>query len=322
LLGVGLFSARTPDLAWADPDLGQMASQAGQFVPSLLGAGLLVLGIGLIRRVNLAWGATLVFLVLGAAFILAEGERVWIAFVLCLTALLLAPFRYCFYRHARLLSGPLDPATAGSLLALLVCILALAGFRHRVHEVPNNAWWKIVLSNHMPWSLRASVALTVAMALVAVWLLVRPGRVRWAPWNAEARVRLFGFGVPLPTRADGVVWGEAERAAIPFRRVGRVLLALGDPAGAETDRVSAIWRLRDLARQEGLDPAVWRAGPELLRVYGNIGLVALPLGPDGLPLSESANEDRPRTEYLVCAAERDLTSLLPLLPSLTATARY
>ena len=55
------------------------------------------------------------------------------------------------------------------------------------------------------------------------------------------------FG-PLPaTGADGVVWGEAARAGIAFRRCGRVLLGLGDPAGAETDQVSAIWRLRDLA---------------------------------------------------------------------------
>ncbi|MGH7152523.1 MAG: phosphatidylglycerol lysyltransferase domain-containing protein [Acetobacteraceae bacterium] len=322
LLGVGLFSLRSPDLTWADPDLSEMASHAGQFIPSLLGAALLVLGLGLIHRVSLAWGATLVVLIFAAAFVLAEGERAWIAAVLVFTALLLTPFRRCFYRRARLLSGPLDPPTAVSLLALLVCILALAGFRHRVHGVPNNAWWEIVLSSHMPWGLRASVALTVAMALAAVWLLVRPGRVRWAPWNAEARVRLFGFGAPVPVRADGVIWGEAERAAIPFRRVGRILLALGDPSGAETDRVSAIWRLRDLARQEGLDPAVWRAGSDLLKVYGNIGLIALPLGPDGLPLSDLADDGRPGTEYLVCAAERDLTSLLPLLPSLTATVQY
>ena len=84
-----------------------------------------------------------------------------------------------------------------------------------------------------------------------------------------------------------MVLGEAERAGIPFRRCGRVLLGLGDPVGAEGDRVSAIWRLRDLAQQEGLDPAFWRAGPGLLKVYGDLGLTALPLGPDGLPLPES-----------------------------------
>jgi len=316
LLGIGLLSARPPDLSWADPDLAEVASRAGQFIPSLIGAGLMVLGIGLIHRVALAWWLTVLLLLGGAVFIVAEGERGWVAGVLVLSAVLLAPFRSRFYRHARLLSGPLEPPTAVSLLALTVCVLALAGFRRRVHGVPNNAWWEVVLSNAFPWGLRASVALTVALALVAVWFLVRPGRVAWRPWDAEAKVRLARLGAAPRAGTEGVVWGEAEQAAIPFCRVGRVLLALGDPAGAEADRVSAIWRLHDLARQEGMDPAVWRAGAGLLKVYGDLGLAALPLGPDGLPLPEAPDVTPPASEYLVCVAERDLKTLLPLLPRL------
>lgn len=81
-------------------------------------------------------------------------------------------------------------------------------------------------------------------------------------------------------------------------------------------KISAIWRLRDLAQQEGLDPAFWRAGPALLKVYSDIGLTALPLGRDGLPLPEDPNETPVSDHYLVCMAERDLTTLLPLLPEL------
>jgi hypothetical protein len=97
-----------------------------------------------------------------------------------------------------------------------------------------------------------------------------------------------------------------------------VLLGLGDPAGEMEDRVSAIWRLRDLAEQEGLDPAIWCAGPSLLKVYGDLGLTALPLGEDGLPLPEAPDRTPPSCQYLVCVAERDLTTLLPLLPALAA----
>ena len=97
------------------------------------------------------------------------------------------------------------------------------------------------------------------------------------------------------------------------------LLGLGDPAGSVQDRVSAIWNLRDLAQQEGLDPAVWRAGPALLKVYADLGLTALPLGPDGLPLPERADDAPVVAQYLCCRAERDLSLLLPLLPSLAET---
>ena len=113
--------------------------------------------------------------------------------------------------------------------------------------------------------------------------------------------------------ADGLVLGEAGRAAIAFRRVGRILLGLGDPVGRPADKVSAVWRFRDLAEQEGRDPAIWGAGPGLLAVYADLGLAAVPLGSDGMPAPETGKD---ATRYLACVAERDLSLLLPLLPAL------
>jgi uncharacterized membrane protein YbhN (UPF0104 family) len=316
LLCVGILAPQ-PDFFWIDPDFAEMASQAGQFIPSLIGAGLIVVALALAQRVNLAWLATIFLLVVGAAFTAAQTERMWISGVLVVVVMLVAPLRRCFYRHASLLSGPLDASSAISLFALVICMLALVGTRPRVHLLSNNAWWAVVMSRDVPHTLRLTVALAVVLALIATWRLLRPGKVRWLPWDAGARQRLALLGGTIPpAKADGMVLGEAERAGIPFRRCGRVLLGLGDPTGADADRVSAIWRLRDLARQEGLDPAFWRAGPGLLKVYGDLGLTALPLGPDGLPQSESRDRAPEARQYLVCVAERDLKTLLPLLPLL------
>lgn len=316
LLGLGLLAGSRAAPATPPGEIADIARQAGQFVPSLIGAGLVVMAVGLIRRVNLAWSGALMLLVGGAGFILGENERAWPVGVLALAALALAPFRGCFYRHARLLSGPLDRASALSLLALAVCGIALAGFRRRVYGMADNAFWEVVLSPAMSWTLRASLALVVALAVVAVWLLLRPGRIRWRPWGVEARLRLLMLGARPPDRADGLLFGEAERAAVPFRRLGGLLVALGDPIGSETDRVSAIWRFRDLARQEGRDPAIWRAGPHLLKVYNDLGLTALPLGTDGLPVAEGSAAARISREYLVCVGERDYPALSALLPGL------
>ena len=302
------------DFSWLDPNFAGIVSQAGQFIPSLIGAGLVVMAIALSHRVNLAWGLTLFLLAVGAIFAAAQGGRLWVAALLILTMMLLAPFRACFYRHAHLLSGPLQPSSAMSLVVLVICLFALAVTRPHTHLLANNAWWAIILSEEVPNSLRAAVAVTVVLGLTAIWLLVRPGRVRFISLDANGREQLRERGITPPPAAEGVVLGEADRAIFPFRRVGRVLLGLGDPTGAETDRVSAIWRLRDLAQQEGLDPAVWRAGPAMLKVYGDLGLTALPLGADGLPLPEALTDETPESEhYLVCVAERDLNALLPLL---------
>ena len=316
LLCVGILAPQA-DFSWIDPDFAEMANQAGQFIPSLIGAGLIVVALGLSQRVNLAWVVTVFLLVAGAIFTATQMERLWISGVLVVVVMMVAPLRRCFYRHASLLSGPLETSSAISLFALVICLLALVGTRPRVHLLSNNAWWAVVMSRDVPHSLRVTVAIAVVLALIAIWRLLRPGKVRWLAWDAASRQRLALLGGTIPpARADGVVLGEAERAGIPFRRCGRVLLGLGDPVGAEGDRVSAIWRLRDLAQQEGLDPAFWRAGTGLLKVYGDLGLTALPLGPDGLPLAESHDGTPEARQYLVCVAERDLTTLLPLLPQL------
>ena len=320
MLLLGVLAPQT-DFSWINQDYGALAQQAGQFVPSLIGAGLVIMAIGLSLRVNLAWSLTILLLVLGAAFAATQDNRLWVSGVLILTTLLLAPFRACFYRHAQILSGPLRPATAASLVVLGLCLFALATNRPQTLAMSNNAFWAVIMSTEMSSTVRLTVAISMLLGLSAIWLLIRPGRVRYMPWDLNARRLLREWGAGLDQSADGIVLGEAAKAAIPFRRCGRVLLGLGDPVGEASDQVSAIWRLRDLAEQEGLDAAVWHAGPGLLKIYGDLGLTALPLGPDGLPLPESEGDTPASDQYLVCVAERDLNLLLPVLPVLAKGRR-
>lgn len=315
LLSLGVLDTR-PDFSWIDPDYADLAASAGQFIPSLIGAALMALAIGLSQRVTLAWGATVALLLVAAAYTATQGDQMWISAVLVLSAVLVAPFRDAFYRNARLLSGTLQAEVLVPLIALAVCVFAFAAFEPQVRRLAENSWWEIVLSPDLPNSLRLLLALAVILAVIAIWRLLRPGHVAWLPWAGEGRLRYAALGADPPAVADGLVMGEAGRSGIPFRRVGRVMLGLGDPAGSPSDRISAIWRLRDLAAQEGMDPAVWLAGPALLKVYGDLGLTAMPLGADGLLLPESHSEAPASIHYLCCVAERDLATLAPQLPVL------
>jgi len=375
LLGLGVIDSR-PDFTWIDPDFAGLASSAGQYVPSLLGAALLVLSLALSRRVTLAWGGAIALLLAAAGFTASQGEPLWVPGVLVLAVLLVAPFRDAYYRHARLLGGGWREdgadgrgpggrgsggrsagersagggdagghdaggrseeaevrgtrAGAASLaavvapgLVLAAGVAALALLEPQVRFVAQNAWWEIVASPELPGRLRLAVGAAVGCALLAAWALLRPGDVGFLAWDETARARLRALGAVPPGDADGVVLGEAGRSAVAFRRTGHVLLALGDPAGADSDRVSAVWRLRDLAQQEGRDLAVWDAGPALLAVYGGLGLAPLPLGEDGLPCdgAQAARAGTWSGRSLYCVAGRDLDELLPLLPGLAGSAR-
>ena len=217
LLCVGILAPQ-PDFSWIDPDFAEMANQAGQFIPSLIGAGLIVVALGLSQRVNLAWVVTIFLLVAGAVFTATQMERLWISGVLVVVVMLVAPLRRCFYRHASLLSGPLETSSAISLFALVICLLALVGTRPRVHLLSNNAWWAVVMSRDVPHSLRVTVALAVALALIAIWRLLRPGKVRWLPWDAASRQRLALLG-GRSRRRGPMAWCWARRSGPAFRSV-------------------------------------------------------------------------------------------------------
>lgn len=322
LLAIGVI-VPDADVSWLDPQYAPGVIRAGHFVPSLIGAALFVLAIGLSQRVALAWGGTMALLLAGAAVMAAQNRHLWIPGMLVAAGFVLAPYRTAFYRPARLLSGRLQWGTALPLFALVGCVLALAVFERHVRFVSQNSWWNIVFSPLVPNSVRLSVGLAVLVGMFAIWRLIQPGAAQFDTWNFDTRLRYAALGASPPSRADGVVWGRERRAAIPFRRSGRLLVGLGDPAGAERDRVSAIWSLRDLAQREGRAPAVYRVGEMFLDVYGNAGLAALPLGADGLPLPEQPQAGPPARPdaWLMCRAGRDLTDLLPLLPELAGRRR-
>ena len=316
LMAIGLIDSATEAPDWPDW-MSWIIEQLDEFAPSLLGAALLVFAAALTQRVKLAWRGSLIVLVAGAAYGVAYGTALWVPAVLLVTAGLLAPFPGAFYRNANLFTGKLRAGTLLPLLALILCVVALGSFEPRLRELENNSFWEAILSPEVPRAIRASVAACVGLGLFALWRLLRAGRTVFSPWNDVVAGELRALGGQPPRMADGVIYGEAGRAAFAFRRIGGVLLAFGDPVGDVADRVSAIWSLRDLARQEGLDPAIWRAGREMLGVYGDIGLAALPLDVNGIPIGDAEDAPGPHaSQFLVCQAERDISALLPLLPSL------
>ncbi len=282
---------------------------AGNYVPSLIGAALMGLAIGLANRVTLAWGATIILLCAAAALTAFRGNDLLIPGVLVLSALLIAPFRSSYYRHARILSEPLAPGTALPMLLLIGCVLILGRLEPNLRFLDANSWWSVVLMPGATNRTRISLACAVVMMLGALWRLLSPGRIATLPWDGGGAERYRALAAGAAPRSaltpQGVVLGETGRAAIAFTRArtsadhprGSVLIALGDPVGAAFEQVSAIWRLRDLALQEGRDPVFWQVGAELLHLYEDLGLTIWKLSPD---------------RYIGCPAEIGQSVLLML----------
>ncbi|TQF76823.1 lysylphosphatidylglycerol synthetase family protein [Elioraea sp. Yellowstone] len=303
--------------AWAGVTAPTPIVEVSHFAASILGAALLVLAYGLWRHVTMAWAAVLVTLTLAAGLAAVKGHGWPVPAMMLAIALCVLPFRRNFYRDTRLVAEPFTAGWVAAVVALAVCTVSLALFAHLRRDWAAETWWAFVLVGDAPWSLRGTIALGVALLLAALFRLLRPARVAALAPSGAAAERYAGLaGAPVPCRADGLVFGEARAAAVAFMRLDGIWLAIGDPVGDPHDRISAIWRFRDLCEQENVDPAFWRVGPELLQVYSDIGLTPFPLTARGEVAPESAGDTPPAAHYLVCRAERDLMRLLPVVPEL------
>lgn len=271
---------------------GYEAAVASQFAASIVGSLLLVMSFGLARRLAIAWWGALFLLVNGALIGWLREEAFWLWGVFLVVATLLATMRPAFYRGSRLRREPLSneillPLAAASICGLTLALLANAG------QVQGESWWEVVLMGDATPQLRFTVGMTVLLLLVGAVQLLRPARIEPLAFAPEARQRLAALGARLPASADGVLWGESERAGFAFNRRGRVWIAHGDPAGEGRDAISAIWRFRDLCERHGARPAFVDIGPEHLRIYADTGLQTL------------VDTKRPG-RYLACDAQRDL----------------
>ncbi len=278
---------------------GHIAALASHFAASVVGSLLLIMAFGLMRRLTIAWGFTLFLLVNGAGIAWLRGEAWWLWATFLLLAVLVAALRSAFYRDSRLAREPLSAEAALPLLAVGACGITLALVAYG-GKVADESWWTVVISPLAPDSLRFTVGITGVLLLAAMVRLLRPARLVATAWSPETRARLAALGALAPAEADGAVFGEGDRAGFAFLKRDGVWLALGDPVGDRRDAISAIWRFRDLCERAGVDPAFWRVGPDLLRIYGDIGLTAVSLGEGSL--------------YLALRAEKDLAQLRELLP--------
>ncbi|MFT8931145.1 MAG: lysylphosphatidylglycerol synthase domain-containing protein [Acetobacter syzygii] len=265
-----------PKFSMLPDTFARLVHVGGNYLLSLMGVALISLAIGLSQRVTLAWRGALGLLLLATVMTFLRGNTLFVPLMLGLSALFIAPFRNCYYRRAKLLSEPLSLSNLLCLLLFFGCILALS-----TRHAGAGSWWQLMLASPAHGAVRWTVALSVLLALVVLARLMWPARIPIQPWTEEVAEHYRTLEHALPNidgmRPSGFVEGEAGEAVIPFISRKNLLIGLGDPAGGEDDSISAIWRLRDLALQQGLRFAFWHVGDSFVRIYNDIGLNVWPL---------------------------------------------
>jgi phosphatidylglycerol lysyltransferase len=298
-----LISGATPAvgsrLRWISELLPLPVIEVSHFIGSLVGVALLLLALGLQRRLDAAYHLTVALLTTGIVVSLLKGFDYEEAIALSLMLAALLPCHRHFYRRAALTNEPFTPAWIAAIAIVLGGAIWLGAFSYQHVEYSGDLWWKFTVEaghgGNAPRFLRATVG-AVALALgVALWRLLRPAAyrpVRPAPADLDRAAEIVARSprtyAHLALLGDKqLVFNDSRTAMLMYGVEGRSWVVMGDPMGPEAERAEVAWQFRELCDQHGAWTVFYQVSEKRLHLYVDLGLSLVKLGEEArVPLAE------------------------------------
>jgi phosphatidylglycerol lysyltransferase len=298
-----LISGATPAvgsrLRWISELLPLPVIEVSHFIGSLVGVALLLLALGLQRRLDAAYHLTVALLTTGIVVSLLKGFDYEEAIALSLMLAALLPCHRHFYRRAALTNEPFTPAWIAAIAIVLGGAVWLGAFSYQHVEYSGDLWWKFTVEarhgGNASRFLRATVG-AVALALgVALWRLLRPAAyrpVRPAPADLDRAAEIVARSprtyAHLALLGDKqLVFNDSRTAMLMYGVEGRSWVVMGDPMGPEAERAEVAWQFRELCDQHGAWTVFYQVSEKRLHLYVDLGLSLVKLGEEArVPLAE------------------------------------
>ncbi|WP_236045216.1 MULTISPECIES: bifunctional lysylphosphatidylglycerol flippase/synthetase MprF [Pseudooceanicola] len=284
--------------------------ESGALVSSALGASLLVIAHGLLRRVEGAWWLSVAVLAGGIAASLANGLDYDRAAILVLALAVLGPTKGEFYRATRLTRNVLSLRWFLLMLCLALALLAVLFFAHKATPYDSDLWWQFASDKSAPRALRAELVALVVMAVLLLRYALRPARLRTGPAPAEELERAAAIIATQPdpeacvalTGDKALFFSETGNSFVMYRVHGRSWVALHEPVGPASETATLAWAFHDAAYAANGRPVFYAVGAASAALWIQMGLALHKLGEEavvklpGFSL-EGSHRKRLRTTY-------------------------
>lgn len=285
-----LLSGSTPAdrarMGWLEDVVPLPFTEASHLLASLTGLLLIVIARGLYRRIATARLAAMALLALGAAFSLAKGLDWEEAALLAALAALMAASGPAFYRKGDWRSFRPDRTWIGLIVIVVAActLIGLLAYRHVDYRA--DLWWQFAWAGDAPRFLRATLALSVLAAALAIDTLVNRPAVRpvRAPVPVPPAVRRI-LESSSDTQSCVALLGdkrflvaEDATAFLMYAERGSSWITMGDPVGEASSAPALIWRFAEAADRAGAKAVFYAVRPEFLPIYLDMGLAVLKIG--------------------------------------------
>ena len=280
--------------------------EASHFAASAAGAGLIVLGWALTRRIDAAWLLTAILLALGIVASLTKGLDWEEAVALGVVLTVLLPSRRVFYRKAALTGEPFSPEWVVAIACVLGVSLWIGFFSFRHVEYSSQLWWRFTLHGDAPRFLRASAGVLVVLGSFGFARLLRHAPVT-VPFPGPAELeRVVPLVRDCPDGSAGLallgdkalLFDEENRGVLMYGVAGRAWVSMGDPVGTPEARRALAWRFRELADAHGGWTAFYEVGTDDFPIYIDLGLTLRKIGEEAIVPLDDFSLDGPNRRGL------------------------
>lgn len=303
----------------AEAVLPRMFAEGSALLTSAIGAVLIVLALGVVRRSFGAFVVAAAAIAAGAGMALADGDTRR-ALGLALALAILLPFRRAFFRRATLTEAAMGPGWIVLVLSTLTAFGFVLFFANKSTTFSHEMWWQFATDERAPRALRAGFTASLTVVTLALILLLRAPRFRPGPpddramsW-ADAVIRrspdpTAGFAL---TRDKALIFSQSGDGFVMFAPSGRSWIALGGAVGEPDAQREAAWRFVEAARQEGAQPVFYEVAPEDLPLMLELGMSLHNMGEEAVVDLAGFSLDGPARAQLRAAHARALHDGLSL----------
>jgi phosphatidylglycerol lysyltransferase len=263
--------------------------EASHLLGSVAGFFLLLLSVGLYRRLDAAWSLCVTVLACGIVVSLVKGLDWEEAFILAVVLGLALMSRGAFYRQSSLLNEEPSPA---ALIAVGLACAASIWVGHLAYKqvgYSNELWWQVTYSGDAPRFLRASLLVILIAGGSGAYLLLRPARGRRSRTYEITPDIVLTAALAVNTEANLALTGDKQFLIAPERDAflmydvqGTSWIAMGDPVGNAAHFDDLLWRFRELVDRRGGKPVFYQVSAPNLPRYLDLGLSLLKLGEEAL----------------------------------------
>jgi phosphatidylglycerol lysyltransferase len=293
-----LLSGATPTeygrLKWLRELIPLPVIEVSHFLGSVVGVALLLLAIGLRRRVQEAFWMCIAMLIAGIVFSIVKGFDYEEAIILSVMLSLLAISKRHYYRHGAIWSSRFTPQWFVGVFIVIAGSVWLTVFSYKQIDYSNDLWWQFAVKSDAPRSLRAVAGATLFFVAFCFWYLVKPAARKPLATTAQDMqdVRRI-VQSSRETAANLALLGDKQflfspnrDAFIMYGSEGRCHIALGDPIGAEKSARELAWDFRERCDVDDKWPVFYQISEEWIGLYVDLGLSLMKLGEEArVPLA-------------------------------------